>query len=169
VSGGDARAPRTPPTPSRHAPPPPPPPRRRYWPDQKQYGDITAEQLAEVQGSVKELEVQLAELMARRKALAASLSDATASMTTSEIRARLAAVKAEVAEGRAKLDKLKSSTTLVTPAQRATAIATLDRFRKAWASRKGMVMEVVSAARLRRMCCAPPMIARANARHRLRR
>lgn len=116
-----------------------------YWPQQAQYGDVSAARVSELTAQVKEAEERLAELQARRRSLTASLSDPTASLTLPEIKAKLAEVRAALAAGKERLTTLQTTTTLVTPAQRSVALASLERYRKAWASRKAMVAEVVDA------------------------
>jgi hypothetical protein len=68
-------------------------------------------------------------------------------MTAAELEAALTAARAEAAAAKAKLAALKAAAAgpgggLVTADARKKARDTLDRYRKAWAARKAIVMDV---------------------------
>lgn len=116
-----------------------------YWPRQDQYGEVSPEEMADLDARAAAVETELRAAQARRKELAASLSALSSSLTAAELAASLEETRAEVAALKARVDRLKGTTALVTPAERARVKASLERYRKAWSSRKAMVMDVVDA------------------------
>ena len=79
----------------------------------------------------------------RRRDLAAQRAALSAGMSAEDVAKATTETEARVVAGRAKLAALTSSATpLVKPEERQKAIATLDRFRKMWSTRKAATMDV---------------------------
>ncbi len=90
---------------------------------------------------------ELGDLRSRRRELEATAAGLSSALTAEELAAQLASTRAAVEASRAKLARLTGpgAPALVTPEQRAAAVATLHRFRRAWAERKRMVCDVLDA------------------------
>lgn len=117
-----------------------------YWADQSQYGDTTAGDVAALQEQITEKREQLGVAKAKRRELESTAASLSSSLTAEELSAQLAALRASTAAARDKLARLTGSgVKLVTPAERAAAFETLDRYRRAWAARKRMVCDVVDS------------------------
>lgn len=115
-----------------------------YWPDQAQYGEVGQADMDAWTAKAKELEVQLAELQARKKALQAQVSALSSELTAEELEAQLLENREAVTTLTARVEKLEGAgVPLVTPEERAAVKQSLERYRKLWAERKRMVMDVV--------------------------
>ena len=69
-------------------------------------------------------------------------------MSATELAAALAQTRSQVAALQSRLARFEGpdAAPLVTPQERAAAVAALDKYRRAWASRRACVMEVVGAS-----------------------
>jgi hypothetical protein len=67
-------------------------------------------------------------------------------MTSGELTAALGSTRAAVSALRLRLAKFEGEgAVLVTPQQHSAAVATFDRFKRAWVSRRRMVLDVVGS------------------------
>jgi len=119
---------------------------RLYWASQEQYGEVAQAEMEAMTRAVAERTEELGAAKGRRKELEGQVAALGSAMTAEQVAAALASHRAAVAEGRARLAKLTGAgVVLVTPEQRAAAVATLDRFRRVWRERRAMVCAVVDS------------------------
>lgn len=117
-----------------------------YWADQGQYSDTTSADVASLQATVESQRELLAAAKSKRRELEATASSLSSALTAEQLAEQLSALRASTAAAREKLARLTGAgTKLVTPAERSAAVATLDRYRKAWAERKRIVCDVVDS------------------------
>ena len=118
---------------------------RLYWASQAQYADLDAAAADPRVLDVPRMAVDSSR--ARRRAAEASVAELGSALTALQIEFELVSHRTAIAAGSAKLAKLDGAgvAALVTPAQRSEARASLDRYRKVWAQRKRMVVDVIGS------------------------
>lgn len=148
---------------------------RLYWASQAQFGDTgkvggggggTArgeaaaapcapslppppqDEIAAAQAQAADAQVAAAAAAARRKALSAQVAALGSAMTGPELAAALTSTRTAVEGLRARLGRFEGegAAPLVTPQERAAAVAAFAKYRRAWATRRAAVMEVVGGS-----------------------
>ncbi len=114
-----------------------------YWVNQDGLEVVDAKELREFDERLKELKEEDTALGKELDALAANIKGIAATLTNEQLEAEIPIVEKRVAQKRERAETLKEGVVEMDPAQRKALETNREKYRKAWSTRKRIVMKDV--------------------------
>ncbi|XP_034567352.1 homologous-pairing protein 2 homolog [Notolabrus celidotus] len=115
-----------------------------YFADQAQFEDVNDADLQAMDGQTSKLSAEVQSLTQTCRQLDAEQKELNSALTTEEIKSEIQKLKAECAGYRARMEKIKSATNHVTPAEKEKVYKERDVYVKEWKKRKRMASDMMN-------------------------
>ncbi|XP_075894729.1 homologous-pairing protein 2 homolog [Nelusetta ayraudi] len=116
-----------------------------YFADQAQFEDVKDSELQAMDRQISELGAEGQTLTQSCRQLDAELKELNSSLTTDEMMSEIQELKTECAGHRARLEKIKSATNHVTPAEKEKVYREREVYVKEWRKRKRLASDMINA------------------------
>ncbi|XP_056143436.1 homologous-pairing protein 2 homolog isoform X2 [Lampris incognitus] len=116
-----------------------------YFADQSQFPEVKDADLKAMDCQISDLNTQVQSITSSCRQLDTELKELNSSLTTEQIISEIQDLKAECAEYRARLDKIKSATNHVTPEEKEKVYKERTVYVKEWKKRKRLASDMINA------------------------